>query len=149
VPFHVELNSGLNHARAFNLSHEELLRKIVAPWLEDLPIELGEQNWQPAESQLKILEGPHLGGPDLSFGQGWANAERASESVTKRELAAAPAPQRPDAFVVEAESPEALVSEMLESQQVTPVTWSDAQERIDGRDPPEVAAVILVVRRDP
>jgi hypothetical protein len=146
VPFHVELNSGLNHARAFNLSHEELLGKIVAPWLEGLPVELGEHDWQPAESQLKILEGPHLGGPDLSFGQGWANAERASENVTKRELAAAPAPKHPDAFVVEAESPEAAVSEMLDGQQATAVAWGEAQQRIDRRDP-DVAAVILVLKR--
>jgi hypothetical protein len=146
VSFHVELSTGINHARAFNLNREQLLAQVIAPWLEDLPIELGEQDWQPAESQLKILEGPHLSGPDLSFGQGWANAERASENVTKRELAAAPAPRHPDAFVVEAESPEATVSAMLDGQQAAPVAWNEAQQRIDGRDP-QVAAVILVLKR--
>jgi hypothetical protein len=148
VPFHVELSNGLQHARAFNLGREQVLAQVVAPWLEDLPIELGEQDWQPAESELKILEGPHLSGPDLAFGQGWANAERASENVTKRELAAAPAPQYPDAFVVETGDPGASVSRMLSDVQAKPVTWAEARERIDGRDP-EVAAVILVVRQQP
>ena len=148
MPFHVELSSGINHARAFNLSREELLAKVVAPWLEDLPVELGEQDWQPAESQLKILEGPHLSTPDLSFGQGWANAERASENVTRRELAAAPAPEHPDAFVVETESPEDAVAQMLAGQGAAPIAWGEARGRIDGRDP-KVAAVIVVVKREP
>lgn len=147
MPFHVELSSGINHARAFNLSREQLLTQVIAPWMEDLTIELGEQEWLPAESQLKILEGPQLDGPDLAFGQGWANAERASENVTKRELASAPPPRRPDAFVVESEDPQAAVAGMLAGQQAAPVTWSDARARIDGRDP-AVAAVILVVKQD-
>jgi hypothetical protein len=148
VPFHVELTTGLNHARAFNLSREELLTKVVAPWLEDLPIELGEQEWLPRESNLKILEGPQLENPDLSFGQGWSNAERSAENVTKRELAAAPAPDQPDAFVVEAERPEDAVGKLLEGQAATPLPWAEARERIDGRDP-DIAAVILVVRKKP
>ena len=148
MPFHVELSDGLSHARAFNLSREQLLAQVVAPWLEDLTVELGEQEWLPAESQLTILEGPHLDGPDLAFGQGWSNAGRASENVTKRELAGAPAPQRPDAFVVRADDPARTVSELLDGQESAPVPWSEARKRIDGRDP-EVAAVILVVRRKP
>lgn len=146
MAFHVEIRTGINHARAFNLSRDQLLAQVVAPWLEGLTVELGEQEWLPAECQLKILEGPHLEGPDLAFGQGWANAERSAEIVTKRELAAAPAPQHPDAFVVEAENPEAAVSEMLSGLQATPTAWSEARGRIDGRDP-EIAAVILVVRQ--
>lgn len=148
MPFHVELKTGINHARAFNLSREEVLAQVVAPWLEDLLIELGDQEWLPAESQLKILEGPHLSGPDLAFGQGWANAERASENVTKRELAAAPAPEVPDAFVVESDDPEAAVGSMLAGENSRAISWGEARHRIDGRDA-EVAAVILVVKRKP
>ena len=148
MTFHVELSNGLNHARAFNLSREQLLVQVVAPWLEDLQIELGEQEWLPAECQLKILEGRHLEGPDLAFGQGWANAERASENVTARELAAAPAPRHPDAFLVRSDDPGETVNELLNGQDAAPVSWSEARKRIDGRDP-EVAAVILVVKRKP
>jgi hypothetical protein len=148
VPFHVELSNGIKHARAFNLSREQLLAQVIAPWLEDLTVELGEQEWLPAESQLKILEGKHLEGPDLAFGQGWANAERASENVTERVLASAPLPRQPDAFVVESEDPGATVASMLDGQGTSAVAWADARRRIGGRDP-EVAAVILVLRREP
>jgi hypothetical protein len=145
VVFHVEISSSLHHARSFNLSREELLAVVVGPWLEDRTIELGEQEWLPKESSLKILEGPRLEMPELSFGQGWANAERSSENVTQRVLAEAPAPQVPDAFVVEADSPEAAATEMLSGRHGHPIPWAEAKERIDSRDP-EVAAVILVVK---
>ena len=148
MSFHVELSNGLNHARAFNLSREQLLAQVIAPWLEDLTVELGEQEWLPAESELKIFEGPHLEGPDLAFGQGWANAERSSENVTARELAGAPAPNHPDAFLVQANDSGQAVAELLDGQAATPVPWSEARKRIDGRDP-EIAAVILVVKRKP
>jgi len=146
VPFHVELSSGIRHARSFNLSREQLMAEVIAPWLEGLPVELGEREWQPGESKLKILEGPHLDGPDLAFGQGWSNAERASEEVTERELAAAPAPDLPDAFVVEAEQPDAALGKLLEGQAATPIAWTEARDRIDGRDP-AIAAVILVIKK--
>ena len=146
MPFHVELNTGLSHARAFNLSREQLLTEVLAPWLEGLPVELGESDWLPAESKLKILEGPRLEGPDLAFGQGWSNAERASEDVTGRELAAAPAPRTPEAFVLEADDPDVAVEQIVQGQGAAPIAWSEAKGRIEGRDP-EVAAVILVVRR--
>lgn len=146
MAFHVELSSGIQHARAFNLSREQLMTEVIAPWLEDLPVELGEQEWAPAESELKILEGPRLNGPDLAFGQGWSNAERASEEVTERELAAAPTPDLPDAFVVEAEQPDAAVGGLLAGQVAEPIAWAEARERINGRDP-AIAAVILVLRK--
>jgi hypothetical protein len=146
VAFHVELSSGIKHARSFNFSREQLMAEVIAPWLEDLPVALGEQEWQPAESKLKILEGPHLEGPDLAFGQGWANAERASEEVTQRELAAAPPPDLPDAFVIEAEQPDIALGKLLEGEAATPVAWTEVRNRIDGRDP-AIAAVILVVKK--
>ncbi|HWI94603.1 MAG TPA: hypothetical protein VNS60_00890 [Solirubrobacterales bacterium] len=146
MPFHVELSSGIKHARSFNFSREQLMAEVIAPWLEDLPVELGEQEWAPAESKLKILEGPHLDGPDLAFGQGWSNAERASEEVTQRELAAAPPPDLPDAFVIEAEQPDVALGKLLEVQAASPISWAEARNRIDGRDP-TIAAVILVVKK--
>lgn len=122
------------------------MAEVIAPWLEDLPVELGEQEWVPAESRLKILEGPRLDGPDLAFGQGWSNAERASEEVTERELAAAPAPDLPDAFVVEAEQTNATVGKLLEGQAARAIAWTEARDRIDGRDP-AIAAVIIVTKK--
>ena len=145
VPFHVEISGGINRARAFNLNLEELRRTILESWLTGRPVELGEREWDPRESALRILEGPHLDTPDLSFGQGWSNAERASEDVTHRVLEKAEPLKLPDAFVVEAELPEATVAEMLSGQQAQPVPLGDAERKLDGRDP-EVAAVILVTK---
>jgi hypothetical protein len=146
VPFHVEISGGLNHARAFNLNLDELRKGVLEPWLTGRPLELGERKWDPRESALRILEGPHLDPPDLSFGQGWSNAERSAEDVTRRVLENTEPPKLPDAFVVEAEVPEATVAEMLGGQRARPVALNDAEKAIDGRDP-EVAAVILVVKR--
>jgi hypothetical protein len=135
----------MHRARSFNLSREELLARVIEPWLENRMIEMGEGVWLPSESSLKILEGPHLDNPDLSFGRGWSNAERASENVTRRELAKAPPPRAPDAFLVSAELPEATVAEMLAGQAAIPLAWAEAREKIAGRDP-AVAAVIVVTK---
>jgi hypothetical protein len=143
MPFHVEIAGGLNHARAFNLSPDELRRQILEPWLTRRPVELGEREWDPGESSLRILEGPHLDTPELSFGQGWSNAERSAEDVTVRVLERAEPPKLPDAFVVEAEVPEATVAEMLGGLGARPVALGEAEKMLDGRDP-ELAAVILV-----
>lgn len=148
MPFHVEIRGALNHARAFNLSLEDLQRTVLEPWLTRRQVELGEQEWDPRESSLRILEGPHLEAPDLSFGQGWSNAERASEDVTQRVLDKTETPKLPDAFVVEADVPEATVAEMLSGQAALPVPLGDAERKIDGRDP-EVAAVIIVTKKSP
>lgn len=148
VPFHVEISSSLEHARVFNLSHEELMATVVEPWLAGRRFELAEHKWEPSESSLKILEGRHLDNPDLAFGQGWSNALRSAENATQRILEAAPPPSGPDAFVVETEVPEAAVAEMLQGREARPVAWAEAAERTDGRDP-SVAAVILVVRKRP
>ena len=146
MAFHVQLSSPKDRARVFNLSHEELLSGVIEPWVAGRPFELAEYEWLPSESALTILEGPHLSNPDLAFGQGWSNAERKSENVTRRELAEAPPPKVPDAFVVTSELPEATVGEMLAERDAAPIAWSEARAKIDGHDP-EVAAVILVVKQ--
>ncbi len=146
MPFHVELSSSLQHARVFNMSSEELAATVIAPWLAGRRFELAEHKWEPSESTLKILEGRRLDNPDLAFGQGWSNAERTAENVTKQMLEQAVPAGAPDAFVVETELPEAAIAEMLDGREARPVAWAEAVERTGGRDP-SVAAVILVVRR--
>jgi hypothetical protein len=146
MPFHVEIGGGINHARAFNLSLDELRRGVLEPWLTGRPVDLGEREWDPRESTLRILEGRHIDPPDLSFGQGWSNAQRSAEDVTKRMLAQTELPKLPDAFVVEAELPEATVAEMLSGQQAQPVALGDVEKKLDGRNP-EVAAIILITKR--
>jgi hypothetical protein len=146
MPFHVEVSSSRDHARVFNLGEAEV-EAILSPWIAGQALELGEQEWEPRESRLTILEGRSLDGPDLAFGQGWSNALRSAEDVTARMMQSAEvrAPLAP-VVAVEADSVEAAVAEIASGASPSPIEWSAARERIDGRDP-GVAAVILVLRR--
>ncbi|MBA3866248.1 MAG: hypothetical protein H0X42_07870 [Solirubrobacterales bacterium] len=143
--FHVEISSGFHHARVFNLNDEDLTEKVIEPWLDDRRIEMGDHEWEPRESRLRILEGPRMETTDLSFGQGWSNAERASEDVTKSKMASAPPARVPDAFLIEAENPEAVTADLLSNHDGRAIQWGEARQRLDSRDQ-KVAAVILVVR---
>jgi hypothetical protein len=150
MAFHVEVRTGLRHARAFNLSAEEVRHGVLDPWLSRRQIVLGDRKWDPEESELRVLEGPELSNPELSFGQGWANAERASEDVTQRVLGAAKEAHGtgpgPAALLIETDSAVKTVAELASAHGARPVELRELSERIDSRDP-EVAAVIVVVQR--
>jgi hypothetical protein len=149
MSFHVEVNasSSLRHARVFNLTAEEL-RAIVEPWLAGQAVELGDREWDPRKSTMRILEGPRLDTPDLSFGQGWSNAERSASDVTRQVLddaADVAKANEPDAFVIEADSAADALEKLSAGPVAQAIAWPEARGRIDGRDP-AVAAVILVLR---
>ena len=150
MPFHVEVRSGLRHARAFNLSGEEVRRALLDPWLSRRVVELGDRKWNPEESEMRVLEGPELSNPELSFGQGWANAERSSQDVTARVIGAAQenrsAGAGPAALLIETDSAVQTVAHLASTPGARTVELAELRERIDGRDP-EVAAVIVVVQQ--
>lgn len=150
MPFHVEVSTALRHARAFNLSAEELRQTILEPWLSRRSIELGDRKWNPEESELKVLEGPELGNPDLNFGQGWSNAQRTAADVTARVLGAVQesrgAGAGPAALVIETDSAVKTVADLAASYGARPIELESLSERIYGRDP-EVAAVIVILQR--
>jgi hypothetical protein len=150
MAFHVEVSSGLRHARSFNLEPEELRRAVLEPWLSGRSLELGDHKWDPEETELRVLEGPELSNPELSFGQGWANAERGSTDVTARVLGAAQEARGgaagPAAMVIETDSAVRTVAELASVHGARSVELESISERIDGHDP-EVAAVIVVVQR--
>jgi hypothetical protein len=144
MPFHVEIKSSPDHARVFNISEAEL-QQILGLWVSGQTFELGEQAWEPRESKLTILEGKLLEGPDLAFGQGWSNALRSAEDVTKQRMEAAEvAAPLPTIVAVEADSVDSAAAK-LASGGSRAISWPEAQGRIDGRDP-AVAAVIVVLR---
>ncbi len=145
MPFHVEVRSPLHHARVFNIGDAEL-QQILKPWIAGQIFEFGEQEWEPRESKLTILEGKTLKGPDLAFGQGWSNASRSAEDVTQRMVEAEEirAPLVP-VVAVEGDSVEGATAAMASGGSRVALEWSEARARIDGRDP-AVAAVILVLR---
>ena len=145
MPFHVEVRSPLHHARVFNLGDGEL-QQILKFWVAGQTFELGEQEWEPRESKLTILEGKTLEGPDLAFGQGWSNALRSAEDVTRGllEVEELRAPQAP-VFSIEAGSIDEALATASEAA-LTELEWAEARHRIDCRDP-SVAAVILIERK--
>lgn len=151
MALHVEISSGINHARSFNLSEAVVQRSILDPWIEKRPIELGDRKWLPAESELRILEGPELSNPELSFGQAWSNAERRGEFVTKRLLDEAVQARRegtagPAAIVIETDSAVQTLAGLVSGKQSQSVDLEAVKARLDDGDP-TVAAVILVVQR--
>jgi hypothetical protein len=89
--FHIELRQFPHNVCRFNLSEQEL-RTLVGPWAREQWIELGGRKWSPHQARLTILDGPRLAVQELSMGRGWRNAQRRSEDVTDRMLAAAKAP---------------------------------------------------------
>jgi hypothetical protein len=152
MPFHIEVATGRQHARSFNLTEEELGRTVLDPWLSGRPILLGDRKWsRDDESSLRILEGPELSVQDLAFSQGWSNAQRKSSDVTGAVLDAATEGRRaqrgPAAIVIHSDSAVQTVAELVSGRETESVSLEQAQERIDGRDP-KVAAVILVVQKD-
>ncbi len=86
--YHIELRQSFHNFNQFNATAEEL-RALVEPWVRDERVEIGERRWDPYETKLMILEGPHLPVEELSMGRGWRTAERQSEDVTERVLAEA------------------------------------------------------------
>ncbi len=86
--YHVQMRSrrGLRRAWVFNLTEQRLRDEVVRPWLAGDLVVLGDFDWEPRKSELQILEGPELEGPDLAMGEGPNSANRTAENVTRRIL---------------------------------------------------------------
>ena len=94
--FHIELRQFPHNTHAFNLTEAQLRGTVIAPWLREQTIEVGDRKWIPANTTLTILEGPELTVSDMAMGRGWAAARRKGRDVTKQMLA--PAPPAADAL---------------------------------------------------
>jgi hypothetical protein len=95
--YHLELSRFPHNAWRFNLNDDQL-RAIIEPWAREQIVEVGERKWSPHQAKITILEGPQLDIAELSMGRGWRAAERHSEDVTERVLAAARQASSPAAF---------------------------------------------------
>jgi hypothetical protein len=148
VAFHVEISHGFRHARAFNLDAEALRSTILDPWVRGRVIMLGDRDWVPKESRLRVLEGPELAKTDLSMGRGWSHAERTAENVTRRLIdeAVAPSVGPMVAVVAETSSGEVDLNRMIGHLELEAAPWSELRGRILGppaeRGGPGYAAVV-------
>jgi hypothetical protein len=86
--YHVELRQFPHNMCRFNLTDAEL-RAIVDPWAREKVVEFGERKWSSQTARITILEGPQMSLDQLTMGRGWRAAQRQSEDVTDRVLAAA------------------------------------------------------------
>ncbi len=85
--YHLELRKFPHTVCRFNQS-EAQVAAILVPWVKEEWFEEGEQKWNSNEATITVLEGPKLSMPELAMGRGWRNAQRRSENVTERVLAA-------------------------------------------------------------
>lgn len=136
MSFHVEVRRSFNRARAFNLGERELRHRVLEPWLRGAPVEVGEREWDPAESRLTVLEGPELDNPDLALGQGWNNATSVSRDVTTELLERTRAEATGVALLAQTPAARAAVEPALRELGVRTVDWTAA-----GVD----ASVVLIV----
>ncbi len=127
MAYHVEIRRSFHRARAFNLTRDRLEQGLVAPWLANRVVRLGDRDWEPRECDLQILEGPKLSHEDLALGQGWTNAERSGRNVAKELLS-----QRVEALAMLAGSAdgEALARELLEPHGMGVADWKELCPRI-------------------
>jgi hypothetical protein len=151
MSFHIEVSTGRQHARSFNLTEEELRRTVLDPWLSGRPVLLGDRKWTRDDAELRILEGPELSNQDLAFSNGWSNAQRHASDVTVTVLGSATEAARsargPATIVLHTDSAVQTLADIVSGHDTESVPVEEVRERIDGRDP-KVAAVILVVQRD-
>jgi hypothetical protein len=155
MPFHVEVRRSFQRAWAFNLDEQKLRRTVIEPWRMGSPLELGDREWDPEASTLKILEGPELEPSDLALGRGWHNAERSALDVTASVLSRAATAAATVAVLAETPSAGRAVIELLGQLGVQAIDWAVVRARIlavatvAGRPPDrgELAPTILVPDR--
>jgi hypothetical protein len=157
MSFHVEVRQGFRRASAFNLDEERLRRTVIDPWRAGSPLELGDREWDPRESTLKVLEGPALEPSDLAFGKGWQNAERSAREVTEDVISAAAKQAATICVLAASPSADQALGEALRRLGVKAVAWPEVRERIlsavSGHERPaeriELVATFLAVDSGP
>lgn len=87
--FHVEMRTGMQVVREFNLSEQRLWVEFLAPLMADTPFSVEGHEFIPRQTRLKVYEGEQLRPDQLGVGRGWQNVERSASDVTERVLARA------------------------------------------------------------
>ena len=84
--FHVEIRTGMQAVREFNLSERRLWVEFLAPLMAGTNFTVEGHEFVPRETRLKVYEGPELRADQLGMGRGWQNVERTADDVTERVL---------------------------------------------------------------
>jgi hypothetical protein len=153
VSFHVEVRRSFHRARVFNLSEEQVRRRVLEPWSRGAPVELGDREWRPADSKLTVLEGQRLDTAELALGQGWNNATKVAEDVTTRLLAgagsspAAAGQATAVAVLADRSATASAIVSLLGDLGLRPLEWEPVQARILAGGGAGVAAAVVVLDR--
>jgi hypothetical protein len=155
VAFHVEISHGLRRAREFNLDGRRLGLVVLEPWAQGRAIQMGDRDWDPAESDLTILEGPDLSGSDLAYGRGWDRALRVGRDVTKELLAGATREATAVAVHADSDSARDAIATALGELGLKCVDWAAIRgsslavgDEVSETRTAQAVAVILVVETD-
>jgi hypothetical protein len=148
VAFHIEIRRGRRWAREFNLSEAELHESVLDPWVRGRPVSLGDREWEPAESELRVLEGPELSPPDLAFGRGWGAAESSGKDVARELIGGAAREASRVAVLAETETAIASIADALGELGLESVPWSNAL-LAGGEESRPVAVVLAVESEEP
>ncbi len=140
--FHVEARQFPHVGRAFNLSREELVQRILAPWTSGQPLTLDDRRFSPGRARLTIYEGPALDTAEIGLGRGWANAARTGRDVTAGVLE--DAQQRSPAATATSEL-ERLKGQVLERCSAEPLALHDVVVVAGGRRPGELVSERLAL----
>jgi hypothetical protein len=162
MPFHVEVRRSVHRAWAFNLDGDTLRRTVLEPWARGAMVRLGDRDWEPSKSALRVLEGRHLHPADLAHGQGWHHAGRDGRDVAHELLAATAQPASHPAGQAEAratgqaagrativavtDEQHEAVGALLDELAVTIVDWADVRPLLlarAGAQAPVQAALLV------
>lgn len=148
MAFHVEIRSGHRWAREFNLDEATLRESVLEPWVRNRPVLLGDREWEPSESALRVLDGPELSPSDLAFGRGWGAAERSGRDVARELIAGAGRGASRIAVLAETDGAGASIEDALNDIGLEGVAWSPRLLR-DPEDAPPVAVLLAVESAEP
>jgi hypothetical protein len=136
VSFHLQIEQSHRRARLFNLTEDDLRRRLFEPWGRGVFAHLAESEWDPAKSRLIVLEGRSLEPSELALGRGWNNAMKIGRDVTvelmSRQL------RRPSKEV-------AVLAATPEARAVTTSLLEELGVRVVGAEEPGVQVVVIVV----
>ena len=85
--FHVQIRQSVHVSREFNLTEEDLRRRILAPWTAGAIVRSGDRQWAPERAKLTVFEGPELRPDEIGMGRGWGNVTKHGTEVTAQLLA--------------------------------------------------------------
>jgi len=109
-------------------------------------MELGDHEWDPGESELRVLEGPELAPSQLALGRGWGNAERSAVDVTAQVIRQAAAEALLVAVLAETADGRDTAVRLLGQAGIRTADWAELRTRIDAAEIPQVVALLVVER---